>query len=84
MRVQRKTRNAVVVNLRRLADAMYTDSVLSVISGEFKPIVVNNALTRRGKLTGGWLIAFISRLNLRQNMRFSAAKCEKVRREEIR
>jgi hypothetical protein len=46
--------------------------------------VVNSALTRRGELTRGWLIAFISRLNLRQNMRFWAAKCEKAQREEIR
>jgi len=50
----------------------------------FRPIVVNSQLTHRGALTREWLIAFISGLILRENMRFCVTKCEKVRRDKIR
>jgi len=47
-------------------------------------IVVNSSLPHRGPLTGEWLIAFISGLILRQNVRFLVSKYEKARRDKIR
>jgi len=55
-----------------------------VDAARFRPIVVNRPLPHRGALTGEWLIAFISGLILRQNVRFLVSKCEKARRDKIR
>ena len=63
---------------------VYEFAGLCMMVTQFGLIVVNIALPRRGELTRAWLIAFISRLILRQNMRFEVAKREKARREKIR
>jgi len=55
-----------------------------VDAAQFSPIVVNRPLTHRGPLTGKWLIAFISGLMLRQNVRFLISNYEKARRDKIR
>jgi len=55
-----------------------------VDAAQFRRIVVNSALPHRGALTGEWLIAFISGLILRQNVRFLISKCEKARWDKIR
>ena len=57
---------------------------LCMMVTQFGLIVVNIALPRRGELIRAWLIAFISRLILRQHMRFEVIKREKARREKIR
>jgi len=55
-----------------------------VDAAQFRTIVVNSPLPNRCALTGEWLIAFISGLILRQNVRFLVSKCEKARRDKIR
>jgi len=55
-----------------------------VDAAQFSLIVVNSPLPQRGTLTAEWLIAFISGLILRQNVRFLIPKCEKARRDKIR
>jgi len=55
-----------------------------VDAAQSSPIVVNSPLPHGGALTGKWLIAFISGLTLRENVRFLVFKREKARRDKIR
>ena len=75
----------ILVHFPRLRSRdVYKKAGRCVDTARFNAIVVNSSLPRRGALTREWLIAFISGLVLRQNMRFLISKCEKARRDKIR
>jgi len=53
-------------------------------SGAIQALYGKQRLAARGRVNRKWLIVFISRLHVRQTMRFRAAKYEKARRDKIR
>jgi hypothetical protein len=53
-------------------------------SGAIQALYGKQRLAAGVRVNRNWLIVFISRLHVRQNVRFRAAKCEKARRDKIR